>query len=61
MRLRVIRKRKGLTQRAVATKATMSYTYLCNLENGKVDASLNTLRRLAKVLKVRVVDLVADE
>jgi len=34
---------------------------LCNLENGKADASLNTLRRLAKVLEVRVADLVADE
>ena len=61
MRLRAIREQQGLTQRTVATKAKMSYTYLCNLENGKADASLTTLRRLAKVLKVRVADLVADE
>lgn len=61
MRLRAIREQQGLTQRTVAAKAKMSYTYLCNLENRKADASLSTLRRLAKVLKVRVADLVADE
>ncbi len=53
--------KKGLSQRALAAKARMSYTYLCNVENEKADPSLTTLRRLAKALKVRVTDLVADE
>lgn len=61
MRLRAIRQAKGLTQKELADKLGMSYTYLCNLENGKVNVSLTTLRRLAKALKVRVLDLVADE
>jgi len=61
MLLKAIREQKGLSQRAVATKAKMSYTYLCNVENGKADPSLSTLKRLAKVLKVKVADLVADE
>ena len=61
MRLRAIRTKKGLSLRALAAKAKMSYTYLCNIENGKVDPSLSTLRRLAKVLKVKVSTLVADE
>jgi DNA-binding XRE family transcriptional regulator len=50
-----IRDRKGMTQRALAAKANMSYTYLCNVENGKDDRSLSTLRRIAKALNVRLV------
>ncbi len=61
MRLRAIRLKKGLSQRALAAKAKMSYTYLCNVENGKADPSLSTLKRLAKVLRVKVAVLVADE
>jgi transcriptional regulator with XRE-family HTH domain len=61
MRIREIRQEKGLSIRALATRAKMGYPYLCNVENGKADPSLSTLRRLAKALKVRVVDLLADE
>jgi len=61
MRLKQIRKGKGLSQRSLADKAKMSYTYLCNLEQGKADPSLSTLKRLAKALGVRVVELVRDE
>ncbi len=61
MKLKQIREQKGLTQRALAAKAKMSVTYLCNVENGKADPSLSTLKRLAKALKIRVVDLVADD
>ncbi len=53
--------KKGLSQRALAAKAKMSYTYLCNVENGKADPSLSTLKRLARALRVKVADLVADE
>jgi transcriptional regulator with XRE-family HTH domain len=61
MRLKLIRERQGLTQRALADKAKMSYTYLCNVEGGKADPSLSTLKRLAKALRVKVAALVADE
>lgn len=61
MRLREIRKSRGLTQKSLAIKARMSITYLCNVEGGKADPSLSTLRRLAKVLRVAVSDLVSDE
>ncbi len=61
MRLRQIRERKGLTQKALADKLHMSVPYLSNLERGKANVSLYTLRRLAKALKVKVADLVADE
>jgi len=39
----------------------MSQTFLSNVETGKADPSLSTLRRLAKTLKVKVAALVADE
>jgi transcriptional regulator with XRE-family HTH domain len=55
-----IRERKGLSQRALAAKAKMSYTYLCNVENGKADPSLSTLKRLAKALGVTVSALVKE-
>jgi transcriptional regulator with XRE-family HTH domain len=61
MRLKQIREQKGLSQRSLADKAKMSYTYLSNVENGKADPSLSTLKRLAKALAVRVSDLVQDE
>jgi len=61
MRVREIRCGKKLSLRAVAHQAGMSYTYLCNVENGKADPSLSTLKRLAGVLRVSVCDLVKDE
>lgn len=61
MRLKELRQARGFTQKTLADKLGMSLTYLCNLENGKANVSLSTLRRLAKVLKVKVADLVADE
>jgi transcriptional regulator with XRE-family HTH domain len=60
VQLREIRKRKGYSQRALADKAKKSYTYLCNVENGKADPSLSTLRRLAKALKVKVANLLDE-
>jgi transcriptional regulator with XRE-family HTH domain len=60
LRIRAIREHKGLTQKALALKARMSITYLCNVELGKVDPSLSTLRRLAKALNVKVADLVDE-
>jgi len=60
LKIRSIREHQGLTQKALAFKAQMSITYLCNLELDKVDPSLSTLRQLAKALKVRVADLVDE-
>ncbi len=60
LKIRTMREHKGLTQKGLALKAKMSITYLCNVELGKVDPSLSTLRRLAKTLKVKVVDLLDE-
>ena len=38
----------------------MSYTFLSNVETGKADPSLSTLKRLASALGVSVSELVKD-
>ena len=60
MLLKLMRERKGLSQRALAAKAKMSQTYLCNVETGKADPSLSTLKRLAKALDATVSELVME-
>jgi transcriptional regulator with XRE-family HTH domain len=61
MMLRAIRTKKAMSQEALAQLAGMSQTFLSNVENGKSDPSLNTLKRLAGALGVNVSDLVEDE
>jgi transcriptional regulator with XRE-family HTH domain len=60
LKIRALRERKGLSQRALAEKAKMSITFLSNVELGKVDPSLSTLRRLAKALNVKIADLIDE-
>lgn len=61
MKIREIRQRKKLTLKALAKKAGgMSYTFLSNVETGKADPSLSTLKRLAAALGVSVSELVKD-
>ncbi|MDR4468844.1 MAG: helix-turn-helix domain-containing protein [Nitrospira sp.] len=60
MKLKRIREKQGVSLRSLAAKAKMGYPHVCNIENGKADPSLSTLRRLARVLKVKVVDLIDE-
>jgi len=60
MLVKTIRVKQGLSVRALAAKAKMSFTYLSNVENGNADPSLSTLRRIAKALKVKVADLLDE-
>ena len=61
MLIRQIRQKQGLTIQALAKKARMSYTFLVNVELGKADPSLSTLKRLANALRVKPADLIKDE
>ena len=54
IRLKQIRKRRGMTQEALAEKAGVSRAYLSRLEMGRHDPPLSRLRTLAKVLKVPI-------
>ena len=56
-RLKELRAQRGWTQYGLATKAAISRAYLARLEIGRHDPPLSTLARLAKALRVRVVDL----
>ncbi len=60
MKVKALRGKQGLSVRAVAAKAKMSFTYFSNVENGKVDPSLSTLKRIAQALKVKVADLLDE-
>lgn len=61
MLIRQIRRQNNLSLRGLADRAGMSYTYLCNVENGKADPSLSTLQNLAKALGVTLIELLSDE
>jgi len=51
------REYRALTQEALATQAGISKAYLCQLETGKREGSLKTLRAIACVLEVQLDDL----
>ena len=56
-RLKELRAQRGWTQHRLAAKAAISRGYLARLEIGRHDPPLSMLARLAKALRVRVVDL----
>ena len=56
-RLKELREERGWTQRMLAERAAISRAYLARLEIGRHDRPLSLLARLAKALRVRVVDL----
>jgi transcriptional regulator with XRE-family HTH domain len=58
--VRQIREARGLSLRALADKAGMSYVALYRLESGETDPRLGTLRRLARALNVTVADLIGE-
>ncbi len=58
MRLKQLRKQRGLTQAQLAKKMGLSHGYLARLEIGMHDPPLSTLGKLAKALKVTVAELV---
>lgn len=58
VRLKRLRLSRGLTQEALAKKVGVSRGYLARLEMGRHDPPLSRLRRLARVLRVKVTELV---
>ncbi len=59
MNLKALRTARGLTQMELAKKLKMKQAYIAQLETGaEANPTLDTLRRLAKALKVTVGELV---
>jgi len=52
--IREIRTKKKLTQKAVAQKARMPQSVIARIESGKHSISLDTLGRIASVLKKEI-------
>jgi transcriptional regulator with XRE-family HTH domain len=57
MRLRRVRKGKGLSQYALAKAAGVSREYIRKLEAGEYDPTIGMLQKLAKALDVPVTEL----
>ena len=57
MRLRKIRKAKGMSQYALAAKAKVSREYIRLLESGRSDPTVGMLEKLAKALGEPVTEL----
>ena len=59
--LRVWREHRGMTAAELAALVDITPAHISKLESGKGDPSVALLRRLARVLKVSLEDLVAEE
>jgi len=57
MRLKELRRKRGLSQAGLAGKAGISRTYLARLETARQDPTLSTLEKLARTLGVRTARL----
>jgi len=55
--LRKIREKRGMTQTALAERVGVHRVTIAYLESGARQPSMDLLQRLAKVLKVKVADL----
>ncbi|MDX3751099.1 helix-turn-helix transcriptional regulator [Streptomyces sp. AK08-02] len=60
-RLQEVRKRRGMTQRQLASESGVSLSLIRKLEQGeRVDTRLETARRLAQTLRVPTTSLIAE-
>ncbi|MBI3485455.1 helix-turn-helix transcriptional regulator [Candidatus Daviesbacteria bacterium] len=56
-KMRLFRKKKGLTQEETAYEAELDYSYYNQIENGRRNPSVEAVARIAKVLGVPVKEL----
>ena len=61
VRIKSLRRGRGLTQEQVAERADLSVNYLSRIERGLENPTLETLLSLAKALKVEPFDLFTFE
>ncbi len=60
IKLVTLRQKKGLSQRELAKRAKVGHITIARIETAVYDPRLSTLRRLAKALKVKVVNLLDE-
>lgn len=61
IRLKIVLEEKGLTQRWLAEQISVSVVSVNNWCQHKNEPSLKTLALIAKVLKVKIADLIIEE
>jgi DNA-binding Xre family transcriptional regulator len=59
--IRVYRELRGLSAKELAERTGISAAFLSEIENGKKDGGVATLKRIASALGVMLDDLVGDE
>lgn len=59
--IRSLRKTKKMTLKGLSYAASISSSFLCEIERDKANASISVLKRIAKALDVTFVDLLIDE
>jgi len=57
-KFRKSREKLGLSQQLVADKAGLNVSHYAKVERGELNATLETLERISKVLKLKIVDLI---
>ena len=57
MQIARIRKAQGLSLRKLARMVNMDYSYICNIENGHANPSLDSLSKIASGLDVDLAHL----
>lgn len=60
LKIKLVRIKRGLTQKELADKIGTSTTTIMRAENDKVDMRISTLRRIAKALDVSITELLED-
>ena len=58
--IRKYRKKKSLTQKELGDIVKISNTYLSDMEIGRTNPSIKTLKRIAQGLEISYVDLLKD-
>ena len=61
LRLTAIRKRRGLSLRALKNASGVAVSVLAKMEGGKGDPQLSTLKKLAKALRCSVAELIGED
>ncbi|PTI88139.1 helix-turn-helix domain-containing protein [Staphylococcus simulans] len=59
--IKQIRKRMNMSQKELATKMEISQSYLSDIENGRKNLSIKTVKKLANSLGLSVTDLFNDD
>ena len=61
IRLKEIRKSKGMTAEELGSKVGVTGNYIYILENGRREASLKILKKISRVLNTSIDELIEEE